>query len=29
MYRLIMTKYKGTQFAKLAQDKLRKLRWNY
>jgi TolA-binding protein len=26
MYRLILTKYKGTQFAKQAQDKLRKLR---
>lgn len=26
MYRSIMTKYKGTQFAKQAQDKLRKLR---
>ncbi len=26
MYRLILTKYKGTQFAKQAQDKLRKLK---
>ncbi len=26
MYRLILTKYKGTLFAKLAQDKLRKLK---